>query len=58
MGANMPAVLLELGFLSNEGDALRLSQRDHRRRLARAIADAVTGFIDAQPAEPVAEGAR
>jgi N-acetylmuramoyl-L-alanine amidase len=49
MGANMPAALIELGFLSNAGDASRLSQRTYRRRLARSIADAVTAFIEARP---------
>jgi N-acetylmuramoyl-L-alanine amidase len=51
MGANMPAALLEIGFLSNAEDALRLSRREHRRRVARAIADAVTRFANTQPGE-------
>jgi N-acetylmuramoyl-L-alanine amidase len=50
MGANMPAVLLEIGFLSNSDDARRLGQRDHRRRLARGIAAAVCDFLRSRPA--------
>ncbi len=35
----MPALLIETGFLSNGGDREKLSQREYRRELAKAIAD-------------------
>jgi N-acetylmuramoyl-L-alanine amidase len=57
MGANMPAVLVEIGFLSNPGDASRLAQRAHRKRVAQAIADAVSGFADAPERPPAPEHA-
>jgi len=58
MGANMPAALLEIGFLSNPQDAERLASRAYRLRLARALADAVAGFAEAQPRADLApEGA-
>ncbi len=41
VGANMPAVLIELGFLTNEDDARRLRDGAHQSALADAIAQAV-----------------
>ena len=45
---DVPSVLIELGFLSNEKDAERLENEDHRRALADAIVDA----LDAHFLEP------
>jgi N-acetylmuramoyl-L-alanine amidase len=56
MGANMPAALLEIGFLSNPEDAAQLGQRAWRRRVARALADAVVEFARAQPGGAAQEG--
>ena len=39
-----PAMLIELGYLSNAAEAQRLSTAQHRQKLAEAIAD---GIIDA-----------
>lgn len=44
VGAFMPAILVEVGFLSNPGDAKRLADRDFHRDVARALADAVLDF--------------
>ena len=41
--STMPAVLLELGFLTNRGDAMKLASLTVRRKLAKAIA---LGIID------------
>ncbi len=41
MGVDMPAVVLELGYLTNGDDTDRLEDRRDRRRLAAAIAAAV-----------------
>jgi len=38
---NMPAVLLELGFLTNPAEAARLGTESYQRILARAIYDAI-----------------
>ena len=41
-----PAVLVELGFLSNGREAARLSTRSHRDRLADAIARGILAYLD------------
>ena len=41
----MPAVLLEVGFLTGEIDSVRLQDPDHRRRMAEAIADGIVQYI-------------
>jgi len=46
VGAYMPAVLVEVGFLSNPDDASRLAQSSFHRQVARALADAVLDFRD------------
>ncbi|MBK7187560.1 MAG: N-acetylmuramoyl-L-alanine amidase [bacterium] len=44
VGAYMPAVLVELGFLSHADEEMRLDERTYQRQLARTIGDAVLGF--------------
>ncbi len=46
MGVNMPAVLVELGFLSHPDEEARLGQRGHQRAIADAIASAVVQYRD------------
>ncbi len=43
-GARMPAVLLEVGFLSHEGEAARLRSPEHQERIARAIAGGIAAW--------------
>ena len=43
-GARMPAVLLEVGFISNPEEAARLRRREYRDRIADAVADGVRAF--------------
>ena len=38
LGARMPAVLLEVGFISNEAEAARLRTPAHQERIAAAVA--------------------
>jgi N-acetylmuramoyl-L-alanine amidase len=45
---DVPAVLIELGYLSNKGDAAQMNSDSWRSRMAQAIADAV----DAQFSRP------
>ena len=47
---DVPAVLIELGYLSNTGDAAQMNSDPWRSKMAQAIADAV----DAQFARPTA----
>lgn len=51
VGAYMPAVLIELGFLSHSDEERKLGDRTYQRRLARAIGDAVLDYqqMMAQP---------
>jgi N-acetylmuramoyl-L-alanine amidase len=44
MGAAMPAVLVEVGFLSNESEEARLQDPDYRRRLAQDLAGSIDAF--------------
>jgi N-acetylmuramoyl-L-alanine amidase len=41
----MPAVLVELGFGSNQSEATYLSDPDNQRALARNIAESVTAYL-------------
>lgn len=45
VGSSGPAVLIELGFLSNRHEASRLARSDHQRRLARALADGICAYL-------------
>ena len=44
-----PAVLMEIGFLSNPTDSRNLSSNWYRDRIARAIADGVCAFAVRRP---------
>lgn len=46
VGATMPAVLVEVGFISNPSEEKWLSSRKDQELAARAIADAVVSFRD------------
>lgn len=41
-----PAVLLEVGFISNYREAMKLSDTDFQKNYARAIVDAVDRYVD------------
>ena len=44
LGAKMPAILVETGFVSNRDEAKLLGQKEHRSKLADAIADGVARY--------------
>jgi len=46
VGAFMPAVLIEVAFISNPGEARLLGTSAFQQKIARAIADAVDRFFD------------
>jgi N-acetylmuramoyl-L-alanine amidase len=48
---DVPAVLLEVGYLSNKTDERNLMQQAHRQKLARAIIKAADSFF--APSQPV-----
>ena len=58
MGVNMPAALLEVGFLTNTQEAKRLQTADHRSAIARAIGAAVEAYGRERGAAPQGSIAR
>jgi N-acetylmuramoyl-L-alanine amidase len=50
VGAHMPAVLVETGFLSNPGEAQRLASASYQEVLADGIATAITHYFNADVA--------
>ncbi len=44
VGAFMPAILVEVGFLSNQADANKLADGAYHRQMAQAMADAILDF--------------
>lgn len=59
--ARMPSVIIEVGFVSNEGEAAYLASADGQREVARAIAQAIVSYrsdvIRRFGAEAATEGA-
>ncbi len=55
-GATMPAVLVEVGFISNPQEEERLKSRAHQESLAEALYRGVLRFKDVYEYEPRAEG--
>jgi len=43
-----PAVLIELGFLSNPGEERMLARRDYQQKLAAAVAHGILQFLEAK----------
>jgi N-acetylmuramoyl-L-alanine amidase len=46
---DMPSILVETGFISNPGEARKLTQASHQQKLAKAIAAGVEEFMRANP---------
>jgi len=46
VGAWMPAILLEVGFLTHPEEAAQLARDSYRQRLARAVGDAILVYRD------------
>lgn len=46
VGAYMPAVLVELGFLSQPAEERKLGEHAYQRRLAKALGDAILAYRD------------
>ena len=49
---DVPAILLELGYLSNRADERLLLKKAHQRQLARAIAAAADRYFGTRPSQP------
>jgi N-acetylmuramoyl-L-alanine amidase len=46
---DIPSILVETGYLSNPGEARKLSQRDYQRKIAQAIFKGVTTYAQRHP---------
>jgi N-acetylmuramoyl-L-alanine amidase len=46
IGASMPSVLCEIGFLTNSTDEALLKRPEYRQRIAEAIANGVSGYAE------------
>ena len=46
---DMPSILVETGFISNPGEARKLSQASHQQKLAKAITAGIAEFMRANP---------
>jgi len=47
-GASMPAILVEVGFLSNPTEASKLQSAEHQQQLAEAIGAGIDDFVRSQ----------
>ena len=50
VGANMPAVLIEMGFLSNPSEARQLASDQYQNTIVEALLDAIVRFRDSRGA--------
>jgi len=57
-GATMPAVLVEVGFISNPREEELLKSRDYQERIAEALFRGVARFKDIYEVQPRAESGR
>lgn len=57
-GANMPAVLVEAGFISNPDDAKRLTTAAGQAKIADSIIRGITAFMDSQDKKNASTGYR
>ena len=46
IGANMPSILAEISFLSNPRDERLLKRRDYRQKVAQALYQGITRYVD------------
>lgn len=58
IGASMPSVLAEIGFISNPRDEALLKKADQRQRLAEALFRGIQQYADSLSQGPLAEGSR
>jgi len=58
MGATMPAVLVEIGFVSNERELKRLTDSGMQSRIAEALAESVSQFVERRTARLNPSGAK
>ncbi len=57
VGANMPAVLVEMGYLTNASQEAQLLGGEFQARIAQALTDAVSHFFASPPSPPSPQAA-
>jgi N-acetylmuramoyl-L-alanine amidase len=55
IGAQMPSVLAEIGFLSNSGDEALLRREDHRQKIAEALYNGIAAYAETLSHREVAQ---
>ena len=58
VGANMPAVLVEMGFLTNPQQEQRLASDDYQNAVVQALVDGIVRYPRAAAATPTRESRR
>jgi N-acetylmuramoyl-L-alanine amidase len=58
VGANMPAVLVEMGFITNAEQARQLTSEGFQSSIVQALVDSIVRFRDAKGAAPSGNGTR
>ena len=48
-GAGMPAVLIEMGYLTDAGEARKLATAEYRESLCRSFAQGIVTYIKEHP---------
>jgi N-acetylmuramoyl-L-alanine amidase len=51
--AQMPAVLVEVGYVSNRREASRLAQPSYRQAIAKAIAKGIASYVQELGLQPI-----
>jgi N-acetylmuramoyl-L-alanine amidase len=50
-GAGMPALLVEMGYITDAGDAKRLNSQDNRKKMMDSLAAAILNYLGNRPGE-------
>jgi N-acetylmuramoyl-L-alanine amidase len=56
VGANMPAVLVEMGFITNTAQEKQLQTDEFQSRIVQALVESITRFRDARSAARTSVG--
>ena len=55
IGANVPSILIETGFVSNPTEGKKLTTSSYQDKIATAIADGVDNFLKKMGEDPLVE---
>ena len=54
-GAGMPAVLVEMGYITDAGDAKKLNSQIERKKMMDALAQGIKNYLTKRPGEGVSQ---